>query len=80
MLAIVSRDIPYMCRCHRRIRIDPDNDEKVASDIELFVSVCVRELSWIRGITNNFQASVQKALLKHAEGTFFWVGYAMHEL
>jgi ankyrin repeat protein len=77
-LAIVSRDIPGLQGC-TRIRLDPDNDEKVGSDIALFVSDQVAKLSWIEGF-NDIQASVHTALLKRAEGTFLWVGFAMHEL
>ena len=78
-LAIVSRDLPGLRGC-RRIRLDPDNDEKVASDIQLFVSVRVRGLSRIEGFDDEFRASVQTALLARAQGTFLWVGFAMHEL
>jgi hypothetical protein len=79
MLAIVSRDIPGLRGC-TRVRLDPDNDEKVVGDIGLFVSARVRELSRIEGFNEDFRASVQAALLRRAEGTFLWVGYAMHEL
>jgi ankyrin repeat protein/nucleoside phosphorylase len=78
-LAIVSRDIPGLQGC-TRLRLDPDNDEKVASDIELFVFARVGELSRIEGFNEDFRVSVQTALLKRAEGTFLWVGFAMHEL
>jgi ankyrin repeat protein len=78
-LAIISRDIPGLQGC-TRIRLDPDNDEKIASDIELFVSARVQKLSRIEGFNNNFQSSVQKALLKRAEGTFLWLGFAINEL
>ena len=79
-LAIVSRDLPGLRGCTTRVRLDPDNDEKVVGDIELFVSARVRELSRIEGFNDGFRASVQTALLKRAEGTFLWVGFAMHEL
>ncbi|CAN9211420.1 unnamed protein product [Alternaria alternata] len=78
-LAIVSRDIPSLQGC-TRIRLDPDNDEKIASDIKLFVSARVQKLSRIEGFNNNFQSSVQTALLKRAEGTFLWLGFAINEL
>ena len=79
-LAIVSRDIAGLQGCTTRVRLDPDNDEKVVSDIELFVSARVGELSRIEGFNNDFRSAVQTALLKRAEGTFLWVGFAMHEL
>jgi hypothetical protein len=79
-LAIVSRDLHGLRGCTARMRLDPDNDEQVVSDIGLFVSARVRELSRIEGFDDDFRASVQLALLQRAEGTFLWVGYAMHEL
>jgi ankyrin repeat protein len=78
-LAIVSRDIPGLQGC-TRIRLDPDNDEEVASDIKLFVAARVQQLSRIEGFHGGFQSSVQTSLLDRAEGTFLWVGFAMHEL
>jgi len=78
-LAIVSRDMSALQGC-RRVRLDPDNHEKIVSDIELFVSTRVHELSRIEGFDDEFRASVQTALLERAKGTFLWVGYAMHEL
>lgn len=78
-LVIVSRDIHELRGC-TRVRLDPDNDEKVASDIERFVSAKVKELSKIEGFDAEFQSYIQTALLKRAEGTFLWVGFAMDEL
>ena len=81
-LAIVSRHIHGLrgCTARVRVRLDPDNDEQVVGDIRLFVSAQVRELSRIEEFNDDFRASVQLALLQRAEGTFLWVGYAMHEL
>jgi ankyrin repeat protein len=80
-LVVVSRDIHALrgCSCSR-IRLDPDNDAKVDSDIELFVSTRVQELSRMEGFNNDFQSYVQEALLCRSEGTFLWVGFAMYEL
>jgi ankyrin repeat protein len=80
-LVVVSREIHALrgCDCSR-IRLDPDNDAKVDSDIELFVSTRVQELSRIEGFNNDFRSSVQATLLQRAEGTFLWVGFAMYEL
>jgi ankyrin repeat protein len=78
-LAIISRDMPDLHSC-TRIRLDPDNDEKVVRDIELFVCARVAELSVIKGFGGELSASVQETLLARAEGTFLWVGFAMHEL
>jgi hypothetical protein len=54
-LAIVSRDIHELRGCTARVRLDPDNDEKVVGDIELFVSARVLELSRIEGFNEDFQ-------------------------
>jgi hypothetical protein len=78
-LAIVSRDIPGLHSCPR-VRLDPDNDEEVVRDIELFVFARVTELSRIEGFNDDFRAYLQTALLARADGTFLWVGFAMHEL
>ncbi|USP82182.1 hypothetical protein yc1106_09456 [Curvularia clavata] len=79
-LAIVSRDLPGLRGCMTRVRLDPDDDEKVASDIKLFVFARVEELSKIEGFDEDFRASVQTPLLQYAEGTCLWVGFAMVEL
>jgi ankyrin repeat protein len=78
-LAIVSRDLPGLQGC-ARIKLDPDNNEHVSDDIERFISSHVDELSRIEGFNNNVRVSVQTALLTRAQGTFLWVGFAMHEL
>jgi hypothetical protein len=78
-LAIVSRDIHGLRGCVR-VKLDPDNNEKVASDIERFISVRVDELSKIEGFNDEMLTAVQTTLLKRAQGTFLWVGFAMDEL
>ena len=78
-LAIISREMPGLKNCPR-VRLDPDNDERVSSDIELFISARMSDLSEIEGFNGELQASVQKELLDRAEGTFLWVGFAIHEL
>jgi ankyrin repeat protein len=60
--------------------LDPDNNEKVNDDIERFVSARVKELKRIEGFTEKVQSHVEQTLLSRAEGTFLWVGFAMHEL
>lgn len=77
-LAIVSRDIPVLRGC-TKVKLDPDNNQEIESDISTFVRTRVKDLSWIEGF-EHIQESVQAALIKRAEGTFQWVGFAMHEL
>ncbi|XP_014560345.1 hypothetical protein COCVIDRAFT_34576 [Bipolaris victoriae FI3] len=78
-LAIISRDMHGLKGC-LRVRLDPDNDERVSSDIELFISARMNDLSEIEGFNEKMHEDVQKELLDRAEGTFLWVGFAIHEL
>ena len=77
-LVVVSREIPGLDR-FPRVKLDPDLDEQVASDIQLLISVKVDELSKIERF-NDIRAHVQTILLERAEGTFLWVGFVMNEL
>lgn len=77
-VVIVSRPIDGL-RKAVQVNLDPDNNEKVASDIEKFIAVRVDELSGISGFSK-IRARVQADLLERAEGTFLWVGFAMYEL
>jgi ankyrin repeat protein len=77
-LAIVSRDMPVLRGC-TTVKLDPDNNQEIDSDISTFVRTRIKELYRIDGF-EHIQESVQAALLERAEGTFLWVGFAMHEL
>jgi hypothetical protein len=77
-LAIVSRDIPVL-RGYTTVKLDPDNNQEIESDISTFVRTRIEDLSWIEGF-EHIQESVQTTLLERAEGTFLWVGFAMPEL
>ncbi|KAF1829574.1 hypothetical protein BDW02DRAFT_484368, partial [Decorospora gaudefroyi] len=76
-LAIVSREIPCLQKCTKQLNLD---NKEMASDIERVVSTRVDELSHIPGFNEELRAQVQKKLLQRAEGTFLWVGFAVHEL
>jgi ankyrin repeat protein len=78
-LVIVSRDIAGLQGC-AQVKLDPDNDKQVAGDIELFISVKVKELLRIEGFNEEFSTIVQKTLLERSEGTFLWVGFVINEL
>ncbi|KAJ5169209.1 uncharacterized protein N7482_004803 [Penicillium canariense] len=78
-LIIVSREI-HALRNFPRVRLDPDFDEQVTSDIEHFVSVRVQELSRLDGFNDRLRTHVKSILLERAEGTFLWVGFVMNEL
>lgn len=62
------------------MKLDPDNDKQVSGDIKLFISTKVDELSSMIGFSDEFRRAVEDALVKRAEGTFLWVGFAMTEL
>jgi len=68
-MVIVSREIPGLQGCVQ-VKLDPDNDERVASDIKRVISARVTELSRIEGFNNEFRATVQKTLLERSKGTF----------
>jgi ankyrin repeat protein len=78
-LIVVSRYISGLEDC-TRIKLDPDNNESVNGDIKTFISIRVRHLSKIVGSRYECETEVQTTLLKRAEGTFLWVGFAMYEL
>jgi ankyrin repeat protein len=78
-MVIVSRDIPGLHGC-RQVKLDPDNDTQVASDIERFISARVGKLSSIEGFNDEFCVTVQKTLLERSEGTFLWAGFVINEL
>jgi hypothetical protein len=78
-LAIVSRKISGLEQA-AQVRLDPDNEESVSSDIAQFISVKVQELSRIEGFGDQFLNTVRTALLKRAGGTFLWVGFVINEL
>jgi ankyrin repeat protein len=78
-LIVVSRDISGLEDCIR-VKLDPDNNESVNRDIEEFISTRVCDLSRIFGSRHECEIEVRTNLLKRAEGTFLWVGFAMYEL
>ncbi|GAP88112.1 putative NACHT and Ankyrin domain protein [Rosellinia necatrix] len=80
-LVIVSRPGMVELNDFPQIRLDPDNDGYVNSDIELFVSAGVGKLSEkIKGFDNIFRTHVHDTILSRAEGTFLWAGFVMDEL
>ncbi|PGH27749.1 hypothetical protein AJ80_00537 [Polytolypa hystricis UAMH7299] len=79
-MVIVSRDISGLHSC-ARVKLDPDNEEQVANDIGLFISLKVKELSRIEGFSEEFRTTVQKPFLeRRSEGAFLSVGFVMNEL
>lgn len=78
-LVIVSRDILGLQGC-AQVKLDPDNNQRVDSDIERVISTKIKELSRIEGFDEKFRTTVQNELQERSEGTFLWVGFVMNEL
>ncbi|KAL4789828.1 ankyrin repeat-containing domain protein [Aspergillus venezuelensis] len=78
-LVICSRRIHGM-RSSQTIKLDPDYDEQVYSDIQQFVRCRVQELGKVPGFNPELAAHVEETLLERSERTFLWVGLVMNEL
>ncbi|KAI9695778.1 MAG: hypothetical protein M1820_008451 [Bogoriella megaspora] len=78
-LVIISRDLPAL-HGSTQLKLDPDNDEQVDTDIGRYISSRVNYLSRIEGFNAKRSRLIQKRLLERAEGTFLWVGFVMNEL
>ncbi|KAM0714008.1 hypothetical protein Q7P37_010972 [Cladosporium fusiforme] len=76
---IISRTL-HELRFMEQIRVDPDNDEEVRKDIMTFAFVRVQELTRRLGLSDDFSRQIQDELIRKAENTFLWIGYAMSEL
>lgn len=80
---IVSRDIIVLERsATARIQLNPDNNGRIDSDIETFVSARVEKLMRMRlpGYDSDLRQKVKRTLLDKAENTFLWIGFATEEL
>src|SRR5271156_6649788 len=83
-LIVVSRElpdcIPRAVSGFPHLRLDPDSDREVNSDLQCFITTKVEELSAAKCYEDHFRAFVESALLRRANGTFLWVGFAIREL
>ncbi|KAL6833391.1 ankyrin repeat-containing domain protein [Trichoderma sp. SZMC 28015] len=77
-LAIVSRKIDRL-DVFPQVKLDPDNNEYVNSDIQNFIASSLKRLERIRGF-NDYHESIETTLLDRAQGTFLWVGFVITEL
>jgi ankyrin repeat protein len=78
-LAIVSRRISGL-DSFPQVRLDPDNDKHVESDIRKFISSSVRERLKVPGFNDTLRKTVEDELLVRSQGTFLWVGFVVAEL
>ena len=83
-LIAVSRDlpdfIPEALSSFPRIRLDPDAETEISSDILRFIKVKVDELSTYRRYPEPLYMRVKDVFLDRAKGTFLWVGIVAKEL
>ena len=78
-ICVVSRDILEL-RHAKQILLDPDNNDKVDSDINTFTSLKMLDLTRRHNLSCELSSHIQAQLLHKAEGTFLWIGYAVSEL
>jgi hypothetical protein len=78
-ICVVSRDILEL-RHTRQILLDPDNNDKVDTDINTFTSLKMKDLTRRHNLSGDVSLQIQAQLLHKAEGTFLWIGYAVNEL
>jgi hypothetical protein len=78
-ICVVSRDILEL-RQARQILLDPDNNDKVETDISTFTSKKMEDLTRRHNLSEDLSLQIQKQLLQKSEGTFLWIGYAVSEL
>ena len=72
--------IPELMSSFPRIRLDPDADREVNSDICRFIDVKIDELSACGNYPEPLRVHVKHVFLNRAEGTFLWVGIVASEL
>ncbi|KAH0533932.1 hypothetical protein FGG08_007454 [Glutinoglossum americanum] len=83
-LITTSRDLPRCIKTELygfpRVRLDPDSDDDVNSDIRRYITYKVDELAEIGGYSEIEYKIVERALMEGAKGTFLWVGFVTEEL
>lgn len=78
-ICVVSREILELKNA-RRILLDPDNNDKVNTDIKAFTSRKMEDLTRRHDLSEDVTLQIQTELLRKSEGTFLWIGYAVSEL
>lgn len=62
------------------IRLDPDSDPQVHSDISRFIEHSVAQLAEAKNYPESLQARIREVLTEKANGTFLWAGFAAQDL
>ncbi|KXT10567.1 hypothetical protein AC579_1799 [Pseudocercospora musae] len=78
-ILVVSRSLPSL-RGLPQIALDNDNDANTSRDIEMFVASRARQLAQRLELSDDISRTIRESLLTRSDGTFLWVGFAMHEL
>jgi ankyrin repeat protein len=76
---VLSRQIRAFMNSNT-IRLDPDHDNFVSTDVEAYIRVRVEDLSHQLEFTDDYREHMVHILVKKSEGTFLWVGFVMEEL
>jgi hypothetical protein len=83
-LLVVSRDRPICIEIQLcgfdRIRLDPDSNDEVNSDIGRYISSKASELAAEGRLTPKALGRVKQSLTEGAKGTFLWVGFVADQL
>ena len=79
-LIVVSREISGNAALHacKRIKLE-DHATEVDRDIERFIKANLQRLSGVDGF-GEIRKKMETTLLRNAQGTFLWVGFAVIEL
>ncbi|KAF3394005.1 putative ankyrin repeat protein [Penicillium rolfsii] len=77
-LVVVSRKVTGL-EIFSQVKLDPDNDEYISSDIKHFISASIQELERVPYF-DRIREEVKLVLLERAQGTFLWVGFVIGEL
>lgn len=83
-LIVVSRERPDCIArelsAFSRVRLDPDAESDISSDIDKFIAVKVNELAVTQSYPLKLRSFVEDAFHQRAEGTFLWIGIVAKEL
>jgi hypothetical protein len=83
-LIAVSREkpvcLPRALSGFLRIRLAPDLDAQVETDLRRFVEFMVGELAREKSFSEDLRTRMVKTLIERASGTFLWVSFVVAEL
>ncbi|KAL3418555.1 ankyrin repeat protein [Phlyctema vagabunda] len=74
----VPNTLPQQLRNFWRIRLDPDMDNEVSNDIQIYIAAKMDDK--YHGQPQEWRQKIQEELIARAEGTFLWAGFAIEML